>query len=162
MTPAIKKILYANDLSEQTRTSLSWAMTLARKHDAQLLMLNVIEDIFSSVSLQVHFSEREWKDLKQRFDNEAKGMMQKRLEAFCEEVKNETPQCTYVADEILVRRGNAVEKIIDTAEKQDCDIIVMGTHGTGGLRDSLMGSTARRVLRRSKIPVFVVPVRPAR
>ena len=161
MIPEIKKILFATDLSDQSRTSLSWAMAIARKHDAQLLMLNVIEDASLS-SLQIHFSEEEWSDLKQRIDNEAKGVMQKRLAAFCDEVKNEMPQCTYVADEIFVRRGNPVEKIINTAEKQGCDIIVMGTHGTGGLTDTLMGSTARRVLRRSKIPVFVVPVRPAR
>lgn len=161
MIPEISKILFATDLSEQSRKSLSWAMAMARKHNAQLLMLNVIEDVALS-SLQIHFSEKEWNEFRQRIDNEAKEMMQKRLAAFCDEVKNEMPQCPYVADEILVRRGNPVEKIIDTAEKQGCDIIVMGTHGTGGLTDTLMGSTARRVLRRSKIPVFVVPVRPAR
>ena len=162
MIPEIRKILFTTDLSDQSRISLSWAMAIARKHDAHLLMLNVIEDISSSSSVQVYFSEQEWNELKKRIDNEAKGVMQKRLEAFCDEVKNEIPQCTYVADEILVRRGNPVEKIIDTAKQNGCDIIVMGTHGTGGLTDTLMGSTARRVLRRSDIPVFVVPVRPAR
>ena len=55
-----------------------------------------------------------------------------------------------------VRRGNPVEEIIKSAEEHNCDLIVMGTHGQGTLADVMLGSTARRVIRRSKIPVLVV------
>ena len=48
------------------------------------------------------------------------------------------------------------EKILETANKLNCDIIVMGTHGTGTFADAMLGSTARRVVRHSKKPVFVV------
>jgi len=43
-----------------------------------------------------------------------------------------------------------------TADKRHCDLIVMGSHGHGGFVDALIGSTARRVVRRSKKPVLVV------
>lgn len=158
MIPEIKKILYATDLSDNSRQSLSWAMALATKHNAKLLMLNVIEDVSSSPSVQIYFSEQEWNQLKKRIDSEAIDIMKERLNEFCEEVKAAIPGCTYVADEILVRRGNPVEKIIASAEEHKCDVIVIGSLGAGGLTDAILGSTARRVLRRSKIPVFVVPI----
>lgn len=158
MIPEIKKILYATDLSDNSRITLAWAMALARKHDALLLMVNVIEEVgSSSPSLQFYLSEKEWHDLTQRLSTDATEVMKKQLQAFCEDVKSELPDCRYVADEIIVTTGNPVEKIISTAADNHCDIIVMGTIGASGLVDSLMGSTARRVLRRSPIPVFIVP-----
>jgi nucleotide-binding universal stress UspA family protein len=158
MLPEIKKILLATDLSESSRASLTWAMTLAQKHNASLLMVNVIEEIgSSSPSLQFYLSDEEWNDLKQRINKDATDKMKKQLTAFCEEIKADIPDCSYVADEIIVTRGIPVEKIISTATDRQCDIIVMGTLGAGGVVGAIMGSTARRVLRRSKIPVFVVP-----
>ncbi|MFO7816272.1 MAG: universal stress protein [Desulfovibrionales bacterium] len=50
-----------------------------------------------------------------------------------------------------------MEKIIATAGEHQCDIIVMGTIGAGYLVGAIMGSTARRVLRQNRIPVFVIP-----
>jgi nucleotide-binding universal stress UspA family protein len=158
MLPAIKKILYATDLSEGSRSTLTWAMALAKTHDAALLMVNVIEEIgSSSPSLQFYLTDQEWNDLKQKIDNNAADTMKKQLTGFCGEMKAELPECSHITDEIIVTRGNPVEKIISTATDHNCDIIVMGTTGAGGLVDTIMGSTARRVLRRSKIPVFVIP-----
>jgi nucleotide-binding universal stress UspA family protein len=59
-------------------------------------------------------------------------------------------------DDIIVERGNPVEKIISHSEQEKFDLIVMGTHGHGKLEDAMIGSTARRVVRRSEIPVLVV------
>lgn len=158
MIPEIKKILYATDLSESSRMSLSWAMALAAKHNAPLLMLNVIEEIgSSSPSLQFYLTEQEWDDLQQRINRDATDIMKKNLGAFCDSVKAEIPECKYVADEIIVVAGDPVDKIISTAVDRQCDVIVMGTVGAGGLVGAIMGSTARRVVRRSPIPVFVVP-----
>jgi len=56
----------------------------------------------------------------------------------------------------IVVRGNPVEEILKYSEEKNCDLIVMGIHGHGTLVDAMMGSTARRVLRRSKKPVLVV------
>jgi nucleotide-binding universal stress UspA family protein len=49
-----------------------------------------------------------------------------------------------------------VEQILAQADAAQADLIVMGTHGQGTFKDAMMGSTARRVLRRSKIPVLVI------
>jgi len=62
----------------------------------------------------------------------------------------------FETDVIIVERGNPVEQILKQSDEKKCDLIVMGTHGHGTLADAMMGSTARRVLRRSKKPVLVV------
>jgi len=47
-------------------------------------------------------------------------------------------------------------QILKVSEDRQCDLIVMGSHGHGALEDALIGSTASKVLRRSKKPVLVV------
>jgi len=56
----------------------------------------------------------------------------------------------------VIEAGIPSEKIIEVAEKEHCKIIVLGTHGRSGLRKLILGSTAERVIRHSKIPVLVV------
>ena len=78
------------------------------------------------------------------------------LHQFSEDVKQQQEGAGFATDEILVERGNPVEQIIKNAEELNCDLIVMGTHGQGTLADVMLGSTARRVIRRVKMPVLVV------
>lgn len=53
--------------------------------------------------------------------------------------------------------GHPFEAILATARIWDADLLVMGTHGRTGLQHLLMGSVAEHVVRRSKVPVMVVP-----
>lgn len=52
--------------------------------------------------------------------------------------------------------SDAVPYILERADATGADLIVIGTHGRGGLAHALLGSTAEGVLRRSKVPVLVV------
>ncbi|MDZ7761608.1 MAG: universal stress protein [Desulfovermiculus sp.] len=159
MIPKIEKILYATDFSENSRISIDWAMALARKHDAKLLALNVIEDVAAlAPNIQMYFTTEEWEKMKKRNETEAIEQTKQRMQSFCDNVQADTPECEYVADEILVRRGSPIEEIVAAATENTCDIIVLGTTGGHGLTDAIMGSTARGVLRRSPIPVLAVPM----
>jgi nucleotide-binding universal stress UspA family protein len=57
---------------------------------------------------------------------------------------------------IFLKNGDPADIIVQTAKEQKCDLIVMGTHGHGGIADVLIGSTAKRVVRQSTIPVLVI------
>ena len=52
--------------------------------------------------------------------------------------------------------GDPAQAISETAEKEGCDLIVMGTHGRTGLTRLLMGSVAEAVVRKAKCPVLTV------
>jgi nucleotide-binding universal stress UspA family protein len=49
-----------------------------------------------------------------------------------------------------------VDEILSEAQNRNCDLIVMGYYARGRLEDALLGSTPRRLLRRSEIPVMLV------
>jgi nucleotide-binding universal stress UspA family protein len=55
--------------------------------------------------------------------------------------------------------GSPSREIVDFAVEQNCDLIVMGTHGRGGIDRLLLGSVAERVVRGSPVPVLTVRVR---
>jgi nucleotide-binding universal stress UspA family protein len=107
-----------------------------------------------------------WEEIKAQHFEEAKAaLIGKRkghlaikdvLHQFSEKVKEGQEGEGFITDDIIVERGNPVEQILKHAQERSCDLIVMGTHGHGTLEDVMLGSTARRVIRRSKIPVLVV------
>ena len=64
----------------------------------------------------------------------------------------------HTVDTLLVP-GPTVQTILEQAEKLDADVIVMGSHGRGKLFDLVVGSVSAGVIRKSPVPVLVVPAR---
>jgi nucleotide-binding universal stress UspA family protein len=90
------------------------------------------------------FSRREWeKSVTER--------AQAILNRFATEAKDAGVACATVH----VFNDQAYQAIIDTAKKSDCDLIVIGSHGHGGIKAMMLGSETLRVLSHSKIPVLV-------
>ena len=58
---------------------------------------------------------------------------------------------------IVTKSGREDEKILKFAQKEKIDIIVIGTHGRTGIEHVFLGSVAEKIIRRSPIPVFVIP-----
>jgi len=56
----------------------------------------------------------------------------------------------------FVRVGNPVDEILRFVDEEKADLVVMGTHGRGGIRHLIAGSVAERVVRASKVPVLTV------
>ncbi|MGD8284828.1 MAG: universal stress protein [Desulfobacterales bacterium] len=161
----VKKILYATDLSENARFAFAYAASLADLYGAKITLMHVLPEIPDLLDKQVigYIDADRWEEIKAQHFQEAKdALIGKRrdhlaikdvLQQFSENAMEGEGAGT---DDVIVERGNPVEKIIDHSEKGKFDLIVMGTHGHGTLEDAMIGSTARRVVRRSKIPVLVV------
>jgi nucleotide-binding universal stress UspA family protein len=64
-----------------------------------------------------------------------------------------------LAVDALLVPGPTVQTILEQAEKLEADIIVMGSHGRGKLFDLVVGSVSAGVIRKSPVPVLVVPAR---
>jgi len=164
----VKKILYATDLSENARYAFAYAVSLADLYNAAITFIHILPEVSDLLDKNVigYISEERWEEIKSQNVEEAKeAIIGKRrdhvairdaLHQFSENVKESREGDGFVTDDIIVVRGNPVEEILKYSEEKNCDLIVMGTHGQGTLADAMIGSTARRVLRRSPKPVLVV------
>lgn len=164
----IQKILYATDLSDSARLAFAYAVSLANNYGASIVMLHVLSEIPEEMEEKIvgYISADQWQAIKKRNLEEAKDSLtgKKRpnvpifdaLDQFRRNVQKTTENPDFVADEILVTYGKPEDEILKQAQVHGCDLIVMGTHGLGTIADAMMGSTARRVLRKSKIPVLCV------
>ena len=161
----IKKILYATDLSETAVHAFSYAVSLANLYSASITMLHVLAEFPGEKFITNMIDTETWKQIKERHYDEVRdkligkrrdGMaLREVLKAFSEGAKAVSGE-PFDTDEILVKTGTPAEVILDTARERACDLIVLGTHGHGAITDALIGSTAKRVVRGSTIPVLVV------
>ena len=158
MVPEIKKILYPTDMSDTSNYAFSYAASLANRYDALITIFHVLETPMpTSENLVTNvLGEDKWKTLLDRSKTEVVETIRLRLEKFCEETKAELSSCPFLMEEVIVKIGNPVEKIIRHVDQNDYDMVIMGAHGHGAIAGAVMGSVSRRVVRRSTTPVLVV------
>ena len=164
-----KKVLYATDLSESSRYAFNYAASIANKYNAELTVLHVVDESPElPKSLSSYMTDEFWEEIKKRDLEEARELMIKRkrdnvaikecVDQYCEEIQAASSDKPYITYQIAVKIGNPVESIVDEATKGNFDVVVIGRHGHGTLKDAVMGSTARRVLRRINIPALLIPL----
>ncbi len=159
MLPEIQKILYATDLSDNSRRAFGYAAGLAERYGARLMVVHVVEPINPNTYMQLSsmMGESEWVNLQLERVNQLSDEITSKLKRFCLDLQADIQTIKLNDDQILVRKGLPVDEIINLVAEQNIDLIVMGTHGYGMVKDALMGGTVRRLVRQSKTPVMVVP-----
>ncbi len=160
MLPSIKKILYATDLSESSRHVIRYAVSLGRTHQAEVSVLTVLPDVMEDMSeaagldLEAHFGVQAVASFRDTALARTRQELQRRIEETAQAVAVETPGEPLFAPTLLVEQGDPATRILELSEGYD--VVVMGTHGKGGLLGRLLGSVAERVIRHSRVPVLVV------
>jgi nucleotide-binding universal stress UspA family protein len=156
MIPRIKKILYATDLSENSSYAFYYAVSAAKVFDAKITILHALEPppVFAiglQVGLTESVQEKEHKRVLERIEN--------RLQEFCQKVETQIGSpCLSLVSKTLVQRGHPIEEILRVADQEECDILVLGSHGKGFLKQTFLGSVSHGVLQRSRKPVFIIPI----
>jgi nucleotide-binding universal stress UspA family protein len=160
MIPKIQKILYATDLSPNSVYALRYAMNSAMKHDADIIILHVLEkvDPASHVMLDLYLYEERHQEIVEEHISETKALIKKRLRTLRDKELKGRPDFEDKVISIEVCEGFPAEKILSKAEELNCDEIIMGTHSKGIIANTFLGSTAKRVLRRSRKPVLIIPL----
>lgn len=155
MTLKIKKILYATDLSKNSSFAFLYATDMARRHDAKIVMLHAIEPIPAYAAAYTGVTD----ELKRKQQEETVEEIKTRLGDFCRKAESQIgPPCIELVSKILVPRGHPPEEILNAADKEGCDVIVLGTHGKGFLAHTFLGSVSSAVLNRTQKPVFIIPL----
>jgi ACR3 family arsenite efflux pump ArsB/nucleotide-binding universal stress UspA family protein len=162
MVPAIRKILYATDLSETARHAARYACSLGNQYQAGVTVLHVIPDLVDHLSEEVginladHIHKTEWNDFHKKGIQKARQLITRRVRETSQNVVEEIPFCPLSEDDIMVGVGNPARQIVAAARQGSFDLIIMGTHGHGKLEESMIGSIASDVIRQSTVPVLVV------
>ncbi|MGB5747159.1 MAG: universal stress protein [Desulfobacterales bacterium] len=160
MIPKIQRILYATDLSPNAVYALRYAMNSAIKHDAEVIILHALENVdpASRTTLDPYIDQKRHKKIVDERTAEAQDLLKKRLVTIRDRELKDHPEFADKVISIEVCEGFPAEKILSKAEELNCDEIIMGTHSKGILANTFLGSTAKRVLRRTKKPVFIIPL----
>lgn len=141
----VKTIIVPCDFSEYAERAYAWAIGLAEKWGAKVILLHAAQ-LFTSLG----YPESVYLlDLK-KMEDEILADAEKRLREFAEK-KGSSP----VVVETRAVTGDPFWEICQTAEKEPADLIVMGSHGRTGLAHVLLGSVAERVVRHAPCPVLV-------
>jgi nucleotide-binding universal stress UspA family protein len=139
----LQTILVPSDFSACSDAAVRYGLELARRFDARLHLLHVVQDP----------ATQPWA---------AEGMMLPILEVeqWQEAARARLSVAVPVADAgrvtTVVTVATPCEEILRYAEAYAADLIVMGTHGRAGMSHMLLGSIAERVVRRAPCPVLTV------
>ena len=141
----IKTILYPTDFSRASAYAWRHALIHAQRHNAKIVIVHVIHRmpkdyqflIVAMAPAQIHEMLKEKAEKKMR--RLAEGATRKGL------------RC-----QVLIRDGAPFVQIIRCAKELRADMIVMGSHGQTGLAQTLLGSTAEKVVRKAPCPVLVI------
>lgn len=140
------RILVPTDGSSGSQAVVEHAATLAETHEATLHALYVV-----NTASYANFSmDSTWEGIGDMLREEGT----EALETVESMVEGRVPVETQVTE------GSPSRNIVRYAERENCDLITMGTHGRGGIDRLLLGSVAERVVRSAEMPVLTVRVGP--
>ena len=139
----MKKIIVPVDFSEQSEFALEAAAQLADKHGAEIFALHMLElsDSLTNTddALQQQKAILYLKAAEKRFHSYL-----------------DKPYLKGVKLTPIVKHFKVFDEINDVAQKHQVDLVIMGSHGTDGLKEIFYGSNAEKVVRNSKVPVLVI------
>jgi nucleotide-binding universal stress UspA family protein len=141
-------ILVGTDGSQTARTAVSQAIELAGTVSARLVIVSAFEPV-AARRLQAESAE---------LPSDAQWMVGPREDvlALLEEAAAEARSAGLSDVETFARQGDAADAIIDVAEEQSCDLIVVGNRGMTGARRFLLGSVPNRVSHHAPCSVLIV------
>jgi nucleotide-binding universal stress UspA family protein len=140
-----KKIMVATDGSEHVRKAIATAIEIAKLSEAKLFVVYVMAD--DELSMSYPKNTKLERTFVNYFRNEGK-----EATAYVET----SGKAENVEVESVILEGSTAQEIVNFAERNDIDLIVMGTHGKNAVERFLLGSVAENVVRHSNKAVLVV------
>ncbi|MBL3658068.1 universal stress protein [Fulvivirga sediminis] len=146
----MKRILVPTDFSDQAKYALDAAHRIALKTGAALVLIHVIED---ATVTSVHYTgEVELPEMTDRL------FMMRMIEKGKKKLEKLATSEAFsdIVVEQELRIGSPYHNIRDIVSEQEVDLVVMGTKGSSGVEEFLIGSNAEKVVRHAKCPVLTI------
>lgn len=144
---AIKNVLVATDFSTCSQTALTYGRALARQFSAHLHVLHVVEPPMSDGTNAIGYVG---------LIPELQTALEDAERARLEDLVSADDHRTLHATTALRTLDTPAHAIVEYAQSQNIDLIVIGTRGRHGLAHVVMGSVAERVVRTAPCPVLTV------
>ena len=141
----LKNILVATDFSEPSTNALAYGRDLGRSYNATLHVLHVTENIMLRYAPEVSFAVPE---MQGDLDRAARRELDKLISSDDIRDLRVVPA--------LESATSAAAAIVPYAKTQMIDLIIVGTHGRGAMKQLVIGSVAERVVRTAPCPVLAV------
>lgn len=139
----MKKIIVPVDFSKYSEFALKAAATLAKKHDAEILVLHMLEVGSASIS-ESAIQQQEMTIFYLK-------LAEKNFKSFLKK-----PYLKDIKVTPIIKHYIAFREVNRVAEEYDADLIIMGSHGVSGMKEIFLGSNTEKVVRNSDIPVLVI------
>ncbi len=169
MVQSAKTLLFATDLSENCQAALESSISIASESHGTLFLLYVLNrEIPGHVEehLRTVMGEEKWSAMIREYEQEARNaligkmttgkMGQKAMRMYCTEAGIDQGRVDFQYRELVVAGSNIPGTIVSQAIENDCELIVLGAQ-RGIMANNSIGSVVKGVLRKSRIPVMVVP-----
>lgn len=140
----ITRILVPTDFSADANAAFDYALGLARKFDAPVHLLHVVEDPLAAGMWSSEIYTAQIAGLQLNLVRDAEERLRRSVPDDAGTVSTE------------VRTGPAAKQIVEAARETNSDLIVMGTRGRTGVAHVIMGSVAERVVRLAPCPVLTL------
>lgn len=138
------QILVPHDFSEASATAVRRAAAWAKALDAEITLLHVVEPVVYPEFYSVDVLSD---DLMERLVERS----ERALRTAADELLGENTV------RVVVEVGRAANTIVEAADPEQFDLVIMATRGLSGLEQVLLGSVAESVLRRCKVPMLAIP-----
>lgn len=141
----MKKILVPVDFSEVSGFATSFALQLAEKNDAEITLLNSVHfDYLTDYQFTSFITVK-------TLMTEVKEAMNVKMSEFVKKFQTRRRINTLLSDDSLI------QSIKDLVKNEDYDLVVIGTSGSSGLEEVLVGSNTEKIVRHAQCPVISVP-----
>ncbi len=160
MLPKIDTILYATGLGAGAPYVFRYALGLAQKHGARIVIVHAMEPLspFGQSLVELHVTHEKSEEMHRDARAKVKQDIVKRLELLCEKELCSDPEGRNRVADIRVVEGQPAQVVLQEATGARADLIVMGTHRHTRVGEALLGTTAHKVLHSSTTPVLLVRI----
>jgi len=139
----MKKIIVPLDFSEQSEYALKVAVSLAKKHGSEILALHMLELNQAMITSSEGFHPEQTVFLIK--------LAEKRFREFLDK-----PYVKNIKLTPIIKHYKVFSEVNEVAKENNAELIVMGSHGSDGLKEIFVGSNAEKVVRNADIPVLVI------
>ena len=148
--PKYKKVLFCTDFSKNSDYAFDYAFGVAKRDDSMLYLMHVIPVNPKESYHDMYVGKKNLELIKKNMKKDIDKLFE---EKYLSQVRDKNKV------QVVIREGWEAEEILKFAREEKIDLITISTYGRTGIKHTIFGSVAEKVIRRSPIPVFIIPLK---